>query len=59
MELLEEENPFFRENTVLQFDGASYHRSAETRNYLSNIGVKTMISGPYGYEIAPIELFFS
>ena len=44
---------------MLQFDGASYHRSAETRNYLANIGVKTMISGPYGYELAPIEKFFA
>jgi transposase len=59
VELLEEENPGFRENTVLQFDGASYHRSSETRNYLANIGVKTIISGPYGYEIAPIEMFFA
>ena len=53
VELLEEEN------TVLQFDGASYHRSSETRNYLANIGVKTIISGPYGYEMAPIEMFFA
>ena len=59
VELLEEEVPGFRENTVLQFDGATYHRSAETRNYLANVGVKTIISGPYGYEIAPIEMFFS
>ena len=59
MELLDEENPGFSENTVMQFDGASYHRSAETRNYLTNIGVKAIISGPYGYEIAPIEMFFS
>ncbi len=44
---------------MLQFDGASYHRSVETRNYLANIGVKTMISGPYGDELAPIEKFFA
>ena len=59
VELLEEEVPSFREDTVLRFDGATYHRSAETRNYLANMGVKTIISGPYGYEIAPIEMFFS
>ena len=59
VELLEEEVPTFRANTVLQFDGATYHRSAETRNYLANVGVKTIISGPYGYEIAPIEMFFA
>ena len=59
MNALELENPNFREKTVLQFDGASYHSSGETRNFLSNIGVKTMISGPYGYDIAPVEMFFS
>ena len=56
---LELEDPNFREKTVLQFDGATYHRSAETRNFLANIGVKAMVSGPYGYEIAPIETLFA
>ena len=56
---LELEDPSFRENTVLQFDGATYHRSAETRNFLANMGIKTMISGPYGYEIAPVEMLFA
>ena len=59
VEALELEDPGFREKTVFQFDGATYHRSAETRNYLANMGVKTMISGPYGYEIAPVEMLFS
>ena len=59
VELLEAEDPGFRESTVLQFDGATYHRSAETRNYLANVGVRVVISGPYGYEIAPIEMFFA
>ena len=56
---LELEDPKFREKTVIQFDGATYHRSAETRNFLANMGVKAMVSGPYGYEIAPIETFFA
>ena len=59
VEHLQEENPSFRETTIFQFDGATYHRSAETRNYLANMGIKTIISGPYGYEIAPIEMFFA
>ena len=59
MNSLELEDPNFREKTVLQFDGATYHRSAETRNSLSNTGVKTMISGPYGYEIAAVEMLFA
>ena len=59
VETLELEDPDFREKTVLQFDGATYHRSAETRNYLANMGVRAMISGPYGYDIAAIEMLFS
>ena len=56
---LEIEDPNFIEKTVLQFDGATYHRSSETRNFLANIKVKAMISGPYGYDIAPVEKLFS
>ena len=59
VELLEEEDPGFREHTILQFDGAAYHRSAETRNYFANMGIKTIIAGPYGYKIAPAEIFFA
>ena len=59
MNALEIEDPNFRENTVFQFDGATYHRSSETRNFLSNMKVKAMISGPYGYDIAPVEMLFS
>ena len=49
----------FRDKTVFQLDGAKYHRSYETRNLLANLGVKTIISGPYGYNIAPIEMLFA
>ena len=53
------ERPDFRENTILLIDGAPYHRSDETHNFLSNIGIKTVMGGPYGYEAAPIEGFFA
>ena len=56
---LELEDPSFREHTVFQFDGATYHRSAETRNFLANMRVQAMISGPYGYEIAAVEMLFA
>ena len=45
--------------TVLLLDGASYHRSKDTRNYLANKGVKVVIGGPYAFSAAPIEYFFS
>ena len=54
---LEDSN--FRDKTIFQLDGAKYHGSYETRNFLTNLGVKTIISGPYGYDIAPIEMFFA
>ena len=44
---------------MLLLDGASYHRSKETRNYLANKGVKVVIGGPYAFSAAPIEYFFS
>ena len=59
VDALELEDPDFREKTVFQFDGATYHRSAETRNFLANMGVKTMISGPYGYDLASVEMLFA
>ena len=54
---LEDSN--FRNKTIFQLDGATYHTSYETRNFLTNSGVQTIISGPYGYNIAPIEMFFA
>jgi hypothetical protein len=56
---VELERPNYRQNTVLLIDGASYHRSAETHNFLCNMGVRIVVGGPYGYQAAPIESFFA
>ena len=40
-------------------DGAGYHTSKKTRNYLANKGVKVVLGGPYAFSAAPIERFFS
>jgi len=56
---LKKQNPDWKAKTVLLLDGASYHKSKETRNYLANKGVKVVLGGPYGFDAAPIELFFS
>ena len=40
---------------MVLLDGASYHRSTETRNYLANKGVKVVIGGPYAFSAAPVE----
>jgi hypothetical protein len=56
---IELERPDFRQNTILLIDGAPYHRGDETHNYLCNLGVATVMGGPYGYQAAPIESFFA
>jgi hypothetical protein len=56
---IELERPNYRENTILLIDGAPYHRSDETHNFLCNCGVKVVMGGPYGYQAAPIEGFFA
>ena len=57
--VIELERPDYRQNTILLIDGAPYHRSAETHNFLCNLGVKVVMGGPYGYQAAPIESFFA
>ncbi len=57
--LLTSENKDWRKNTVFLLDGASYHKSDETRTFLSSLGVKVILSAPYSYSSAPIELFFA
>jgi transposase len=56
---LSKQDKNWQEKTILLLDGASYHRSKETRNYLANKGVKVVIGGPYAFAGAPIEHFFS
>ena len=46
---IELERPNYRQNTILLIDGAPYHRSAETHNFLCNAGIKVVLGGPYGY----------
>ena len=56
---LQKERPDFRENTIIQFDSADYHRSEITRNFLANNKIKMVTGGVYGYKLAPCELFFA
>ena len=49
----------WRDETVILLDNASYHRSAEMRAGFKKLGVPTIYSGPYSYDSAPIELYFS
>ena len=56
---LARENPQYRQTTVFLLDGASYHRSKETRTYFDRLGLKLMLSAPYSYSGAPVEQLFA
>ena len=49
----------WREDVVFQKDGASYHRSAETRRCIDHLRIKVVLSAPYSYAAAPAELWFA
>ena len=55
---LERESPGWKENSIILWDNASYHASAETRTVVQTLGLKTIYSGPYSFSAAPIELLF-
>ena len=55
---LDIEVPFWRETSVFLLDGAKYHVSLETQEYLKKLKVEVIYTGPYSYSTAPIELLF-
>lgn len=56
--VLTAEDKEWRRNTVLLLDGAKYHTCAATKATLKSLCCDYMISAPYSYDAAPIELFF-
>ena len=40
-------------------DGAPYHRSIATREYLARQRIKVVMSGAYSYDGSPIEMLFA
>ena len=56
---LDKENPRWRANTILTWDGAPYHRSKESKKMLERLDIPMMMMGPYSYDAAPCELFFA
>ena len=49
----------WRQQIVVLMDGASYHRSKETRNCIKHLNMRVVLSSPYSYAAAPAELFFA
>ena len=56
---LDEESPGWQEDSVILWDNATYHSSAESMNLLSRLGLPVIFSGPYSYSAAPVETLFS
>ena len=56
---LDKANPHWRNSTIIQWDGASYHRAKGTYEMLKRLRVPIMMLGPYSYDAAPAELFFA
>ena len=56
--MLDEEEPTWREDTVILLDGARYHTGEEVREYLQKMQLRVVWSAPYSYSAAPIELLF-
>ena len=56
---LDSDRPGWREDTIVQLDGASYHYSRETVQLLRKLAIPFCISAPYSYEGAAAELVFA
>ena len=57
--VLDEESPGWQEETVILWDNAPYHVSAETQHVINRQGIQVIYSGPYSYSAAPVETLFS
>ena len=57
--VLTQEKKDWRRSTVFLLDGASYHKSEETRTMFDSLSIKVILSAPYSYAAAPVELFFA
>ena len=49
----------WRDKVIFYMDGASYHRSDETRRCIEHLRIKVVLSAPYSYASAPAELWFA
>ena len=56
--VLSQERKDWRDDTYWLLDNAAYHKSADVRECLLRLGVKTVLSGQYAYNAAVCENFF-
>jgi len=56
---LNEEKRNWRKDTLIYWDGASYHQSDATLKLIEELKMPIIITGPHSYDIAPCELWFA
>ena len=56
---LKKVDPDYRDKTVFLADGASYHTDKKSLDFMKLLGWNFVISAPYSYEAAAIEMYFS
>ena len=56
---LEKINSSWRSRYIFLLDGARYHRSKDFMEFAKKYRLPIMILGPYSFDAAPCELFFS
>ena len=55
---LDGDRPGWRTNTVMQLDEAKYHKTPMLKDLFKKLELPVMISAPYSYDGAVVELFF-
>jgi len=56
---LQQEDPDWRQNTLLQMDNARYHVSNYMLEKLQAFRIPAFFTGPYSYDAAPVEKIFA
>ena len=59
VKMLDTEDRHWRRDTIIIWDGASYHKSPRTRSLLEILKIPLMHLGAYSYDMTPSELLFA
>ena len=59
VEHLDIHSPSWREDSVILLDGSRVHVSDDSKDFIKKLGIPVIFTGPYAYDGAPIEMFFS
>ena len=59
IKMLDDKSPYWRLDTYIMLDGASYHTSGAMRDFYKRHNIPIIFTGPHSYQASPIELFFA